>query len=99
MKIPSNQWVISVYGSQEAARRAEGTLQEPKIIYNIDEAKAQAQVSEKQVKEKASSTDQPKPVLLFDDVIDQRVLFGNQLSLEQESDLKIFLFHYKDVFA
>jgi hypothetical protein len=46
MKIPSNQEVISVYGSQEATRRAEGTLQEPKIIYNIDEAEE----SEKQVK-------------------------------------------------
>jgi hypothetical protein len=32
MKIPNNQGVISVYGSQEAGRRAEGTLQEPKIV-------------------------------------------------------------------
>jgi hypothetical protein len=40
MKIPRNQGVISVYGSQEVARRAEGTLQEPKIVYNIDEAEA-----------------------------------------------------------
>jgi hypothetical protein len=37
MKIQSNQGVISVYGSQEAARRIEGNLQEPKIVYNIDE--------------------------------------------------------------
>jgi hypothetical protein len=36
MKIQSNQGVISVYGNQEAARRAEGTLQEPKVVYNID---------------------------------------------------------------
>jgi hypothetical protein len=57
MKIPSNQGVISVYGSQEAARRAEGTLQELRIVYNIDEAKAQTQESKKQVKEKASSAD------------------------------------------
>ena len=41
MKIPSNQGVILVYGSQETARKAEGTLQEPKIVYNIDESKAQ----------------------------------------------------------
>ena len=39
MKIPNNQGVISVYGSQEAARRAEGTLQEPKVVYNIDKDK------------------------------------------------------------
>jgi hypothetical protein len=38
MKIPSNQGVILVYGSQEATRRVEGTLQEPKIVYNIDKA-------------------------------------------------------------
>jgi hypothetical protein len=40
MKIPSNQGVISVYGSQEAARRPEGTLQEPRIVHNIDKAEA-----------------------------------------------------------
>jgi hypothetical protein len=38
MKIRSNQEIISVYGSQEAAIRVVGTLHEPKIIYNIDEA-------------------------------------------------------------
>ena len=43
MKISNNQRVISVYGSQEVARRAEGTPQEPKIFYNIDEVEAQAQ--------------------------------------------------------
>jgi hypothetical protein len=41
-KIPSNQGVISVYESLEATTRAEGTLQEPKIVYNIDEAEVQA---------------------------------------------------------
>ena len=45
MNIPSNQGVISVYGRQEATRRVEGTLQEPKIVYSIHEAKAQAQAS------------------------------------------------------
>jgi hypothetical protein len=99
MKIPSNQGVISVYGNQEAARRAEGTLQEPKIVYNIDEVKVQIQHSEKLVKEKASSTDQPKPVLLCEDVAEQRVFFVNQLTSKQESNLQRFLFHNKDVFA
>jgi hypothetical protein len=41
----------------------------------------------KQVKEKASSVDQPKSVLLYDDVVEQRVFFGNQVTLEQESNL------------
>jgi hypothetical protein len=70
MKIPSNQGVTSVYYSLEAARRAEGTLQEPKIVYNIDEVEVQIQESENPVKEKASSTDQLKSVLLCDDVIE-----------------------------
>jgi hypothetical protein len=51
------------------------------------------------VKEKASSTDQPKPVLLCDDVIEKRVFFGNHLTLEQESNVQRFLFHSKDVFS
>jgi hypothetical protein len=80
MKIPMNQGVILVCGSQEAARRIEGTLKEPKIVYNIDDAEAQIQDSEKPVKEKASSVDQPKPVLLCDDVAEQRVFFGSQLT-------------------
>jgi hypothetical protein len=99
MKIPRNQGVISVYGSQEAAGRAEGTLQEPKIVYNIDEAEAQVQEFEKKVKEKASSVDQPKPVLLYEDVAYQRVFFGNQLTLEKESNLKRFLYYNKDLFT
>jgi hypothetical protein len=99
MKIPSNQGVISVYGSQGAARRVQGTLQEPKIVYNIDKAEAQAQESEKQIKEKASLADQPKLVLLYEDVADQRVFFNNQLTLEQEFDLKRFLFHNKEIFV
>jgi hypothetical protein len=84
MKIPSNQGVISVYGSQEATKRVGGTLQEPKIVYNIDEAETQAQASEKQIKEKVSSVDQPKPILLYEYVAGQWVFFGNQLSSEQE---------------
>jgi hypothetical protein len=99
MKIPSNHGVISVYGSLKDERRVEGTQQEPKILYNIEEDETQAQASEKQVKEKESSVDQPKSVLLCEDVVDQRVLFGNQLTSEQESNLKKFLFDNKDVFA
>jgi hypothetical protein len=33
-------------------RRVEGTLQEPKIVYSIDDAEAQSQTSEKKVIEK-----------------------------------------------
>jgi hypothetical protein len=99
MKIPNNQGVISVYGSQEAARRAEGTLQEPKIVYNIVEAEVKIQESTKSLKEKTSSVDQLKLVLRCDDVAEHRVFFGNQLTSERESNLRRFLFHNKDVFA
>jgi hypothetical protein len=40
----------------------------------IDEAEVHAQKSEKQVKGKASSLDQSKSVLLYEDVADQTVL-------------------------
>jgi hypothetical protein len=36
MKIPCNQGIISIYGSQEDARMAKGTLQESKVIHKID---------------------------------------------------------------
>jgi hypothetical protein len=38
-------------------------------------------------------------VLLCDDVLEQRIFFDNQLTSEQESNLRSFLFHNKDVFA
>jgi hypothetical protein len=37
-------------------------------------------------------------MLLCDDVAEQRLFFGSQLTLEQESNLRRFPFH-KDVFA
>jgi hypothetical protein len=40
VKIPSNQGIILVYGSQEATIMAERTLQEPKNFKNIVEAEA-----------------------------------------------------------
>jgi hypothetical protein len=42
MKIPSNQGPISVNGSQEAARRVEGSWIDSKSIHNIEEAIAHA---------------------------------------------------------
>jgi hypothetical protein len=79
-KIPSNQGIISVYGSQEATRRAEGTWVESKSIHNIDETRAQAQ--NKQVKEKEALAAQPKTILLCEDVTKQRVFFGSQPTSE-----------------
>jgi hypothetical protein len=43
--------------------------------------------------------DQLKPMLLCEDIAEQRVLLGSQLSEEQEKTLLRFLFNNKDVFA
>jgi hypothetical protein len=80
MKIPSEQGPISVHGSQEAARRAEGSWTDSKAIHNIDEAEAYQQYKHK--REKAASADQPKPMLLYEDKAEQKVLLGSQLSDE-----------------
>jgi hypothetical protein len=97
MKIPSEQGPIAVHGSQEATRRAEGSWTNSKAIHNIDEAEAYQQYKHK--REKAASTDQPKPMLLCEDIADKKVLLGPQLSGEQEKTLLRFLFNNKDFFA
>jgi hypothetical protein len=97
MKIPSEQGPIAVHGSQEAAKRAEGNWTDSKAIHNIDGAEACQQYKYKI--EKAASADQPKPMLLCEDIAEQRVLLGSQLSDDQEKTLLRFLFNNKDVFA
>jgi hypothetical protein len=86
-----------VHGIQEAARRAEENWIDSKAIHNIDEAEAHQQ--HKYIRDKAASADQPKSMLLFEDIAEQKVLFGSQLSKEQEKALLKFLFNNKDVFA
>jgi hypothetical protein len=97
MKIPSEQGPIAVHGSQEATRRAKGSWTDSKAIHNIDGAEACQQYKHK--REKVASADQPKPMLLCEDIVDQKVLLGSQLSGEQEKTLLRFLFNNKDVFA
>jgi hypothetical protein len=97
MKIHSEQGPSAVHGSQEAARRDEGSWADSKAIHNIDGAKACQQYKHK--REKATLADQPKLMLLCEDIADQRVLLGSQLSDEQEKILLRFLFNNKDVFA
>jgi hypothetical protein len=57
MKIPSEEGPIAVHGSQEAARRTEGSWTDSKAIHNIDGAEACQQYKHK--REKSASTDQP----------------------------------------
>jgi hypothetical protein len=97
MKIPSDQGPIAIHGSQEAARKAKGNWIDSKAIHNIDGAEACEQY--KYRREKAASADQPKPMLLCDDIAEQKMLLGSQLSEEQEKTLIRFLFNNKDVFA
>jgi hypothetical protein len=97
MKIPLEQGRIIVHGNQEAAKRAEGSWTDSKAIHNIDEAKAYQQYKNK--REKAASADQPKPMLLCEDIAEQKVLLGSQLFDEQEKTLLRFLFNNKAVFA
>ena len=97
MKIPSEQGPIAVHRSQEATRRAEGSWMDSKAIHNIDEAKAYQRYKNK--REKAALVDQLKPMLLCEDIAEQKVLLGSQLFDEQEKTLLRFLFNNKDVFA
>jgi hypothetical protein len=97
MKIPSDQGPIAMHGSQEAARRAEGNWTDSKAIHNIDEAETHQQ--HKYIRDKAASADQPKSMLLCEDIIEQKVLFGSQMSDEQENTLFKFLINKKDVFV
>jgi hypothetical protein len=89
MKIPSEQGPIVVHGSQEAARKAEGNWTDSKAIHNIDGTEACEQY--KYRREKAASADQLKPMLLCEDIAEQKVLIGKTLIR--------FLFNNKDVFA
>jgi hypothetical protein len=97
LKMPSNQGPIAIHGSQEAARKAKGNWTDSKAIHNIDGAKACEHY--KYRREKAASADQPKPMLLCQDIAAQKVLMGSQLSEKQEKTLIRFLFNNKDVFA
>jgi hypothetical protein len=74
MKIPSEQGPIAVHGSQEAARRAKGSWTDSKAIHNIDETEAYQQYKHK--REKSTLVDQPKPLLLCEDIAEQKVLLG-----------------------
>ena len=77
--------------------RAEGNWTDSKAIHNIDGAEACEQYKFR--REKAASADQPKPMLLCEDIAEQKVLLGSQLSEEQEKTLIRFLFNNKNVFA
>jgi hypothetical protein len=63
----------------------------------IDEAEAHQQ--HKYIRDKTALADQPKSMLLCEDIAEQKVLFGSQIYEEQEKALLKFLFNNKDVLA
>jgi hypothetical protein len=97
MKIPLEQGPIDVHGNQEAARKVEGNWTDSKAVHNIDGAEVCEQYKYK--REKVASADRPKPMLLCEHIVEQKVLLGSQLSEEQEKTMIRFLFNNKDVFV
>jgi hypothetical protein len=74
MKIPSEQGPIAIHGSQEATRKVEGNWTDSKAIHNIDGAEACEQYRYK--REKVALADQPKPMLLCEDIADKTYCWG-----------------------
>jgi hypothetical protein len=113
MKIPTTAGVISVYGSQEEARRAErNTLVHNRQVHVIDEAegsevvpeteqKAEAQMrqSMKQAEaERMKAVDDTRTVPLCVDVPSRTVMIGTEVSKEEDRLLQ-FLRNNQDIFA
>ena len=90
MKMPAHIGVISVYGSQEDARRTEGSWYpddrnvHDRNVHNIEEQSI-ATPPEQQIKEKVEPAEVPKQVLLDEDRPDQTVLIGAQLSKDEKN--------------
>jgi hypothetical protein len=114
MKIPTAAGVISVYGSQEEARRAErNTSVHNRQVHVIDEdegsevlpdleqkAEAQMRQSMKQAEtERMKVVDDTKTFPLCADVPSRTVMIGTEVNKEEEDRLLQFLRHNQDVFA
>jgi hypothetical protein len=101
MKIPTAAGVISVYGSQEEARRAESnTSVHNRQVHVINEdegnevgvaeeqrAEAQMRQSMKWAAERMKLVDVTKTVPLCADVPSRTVLIGTEVSVEDEGKL------------
>jgi hypothetical protein len=114
MKIPTAAGVISVYGSQEEARRVErNTSVHNRKVHFIDEdeggevvpeaeqkAEAQMRQSMKQAKaEHMKVVDDTRTVPLCADVPSRTVMIGTEVSKEEEDKLLQFHHHNQDVIA
>jgi hypothetical protein len=114
MKIPTAAGVISVYGSQEEARRAErNTSVHNKQVHVINEdggneaAAAEEQRAEAQMRqsmkgaeaERMKAVDVTKTVPLCADVPSRTVMIGTKVSAKDEGKLLQFLRNNQDVFT
>jgi hypothetical protein len=114
MKVPTAAGVISVYGSQEEARRAErNTSVHNRQVHVIDEAEgsevvpeseqtveAQMRQSMKRAEaERMKAVDDMRTIPLCTDVLSRTVMIGTEVSKEEEDKLLQFLRHNQDVFA
>jgi hypothetical protein len=108
MKIPTTAEVISVYDSQEEARRAErNTSVHDRQVHVIDEdegsevmpeaeqkAEAQIRQSIKQAEaERMKAVDDTRTIPLCADVPSRTVMIGTEVSKEEEDKLRQFLRH------
>jgi hypothetical protein len=114
MKIPIAAGVISVYGSQEEARRAEwNTSVHNRQVHVINEDEGSEAVAEEEQKVEAQMRQSMKgaeaecmkavgdtmTVPLCADVPSRTVVIGTEVSTEEEDKLLQFLRHNQDVFA
>ena len=90
--------MITIYGSQEAARKAEGTWVPHNKQVNVIEEEAEKQ-QEKPLADKAELGEATKKVPLDPNIADQEVVLGSNLSEAEEKNLMGFLRSNKDVFA
>jgi hypothetical protein len=114
MKIPTAAGVISVYGSQEEARRAErNTSVHNRQVHVIDEDESSEAVTEVEQKaeaqmrqlmkgveaERMKAVDDTRTDPLCADVPSRTVMIGTEVSTEEEDQLLQFLHQNQDVFA
>jgi hypothetical protein len=114
MKIPTAAGVISVYGSQEEARRAERntSVHNRQVhVINKDEGNeavvAEEQRAEAQMRqstkwdeaERMKAVDVTRTVPLCADVPSRTVMIGTEVVAEDEGKLLQFLRHNQDVFT
>jgi len=106
MKMPGTNGIITIFGSQDDAQRAENNWSpRDRKVNNIEveedqkQQKCNEQPQQEAIKEKTKPVDKPKQVIFDEDFPDQKVLIGSQLEGQEEQNLVKFLEKNKDIFA